>query len=93
MTDPDETRDKTLRELMSADLRDSLDEELGLEFSESQLEQFGGQSIERNTRTVRVLQGAISALGRAGEVAGLGPAQQASGRRSLRRASPLARAA
>ena len=56
MTEPDTTRDKALRELISADLRDSLDEELELEFGESQLEQFGDiqsdpethQTIERS---------------------------------------------
>ena len=49
MTDPDMTRDKTLRELISADLRDSLDEELELEFGESQLEQFGGNQSDQET--------------------------------------------
>jgi polyphosphate kinase len=56
MTEPDTTGDKTLRELIGADLRDSLDEELELEFGESQLEQFGDlqstreahQTIERS---------------------------------------------
>ena len=49
MTDPDATRDKTLRELISADLRDSLDEELELEFGESQLEQFGDNQSDQET--------------------------------------------
>ena len=49
MTDPDTTRDKTLRELISADLRDSLDEELELEFGESQLEQFGDNQSDQET--------------------------------------------
>ena len=49
MTDPDMTRDKTLRELISADLRDSLDEELELEFGESQLEQFGDNQSDQET--------------------------------------------
>jgi polyphosphate kinase 2 len=40
MTAPDTTSDKALRELIDADLRDSLDEELELELGESQLEQF-----------------------------------------------------
>ena len=56
MTEPDTTSDKALRELIGADLRDSLDEELELEFGESQLEQFGDiqsalethQTIERS---------------------------------------------
>ena len=49
MTDPDTTRDKALRELISADLRDSLDEELELEFGEIQLEQFGDTNETRQT--------------------------------------------
>ena len=40
MTAPDTTSDKALRELIGADLRDGLDEELELELGESQLEQF-----------------------------------------------------
>ena len=49
MTDPDATRDKTLRELISADLRDSLDEELELEFGEGQLEQLGDNQPDQET--------------------------------------------
>jgi polyphosphate kinase 2 len=40
MTAPDTASDKALRERIDADLRDSLDEEVELEFGESQLEQF-----------------------------------------------------
>jgi polyphosphate kinase 2 len=40
MTAPDTTRDKALRERIDADLRDSFDEEVELEFGESRLEQF-----------------------------------------------------
>ena len=40
MTAQDTASDKALRERIDADLRDSLDEELELEFGESQLEQF-----------------------------------------------------
>ncbi len=40
MTAPDTASDKALRERIDADLRDSFDEELELEFGESQLEQF-----------------------------------------------------
>jgi polyphosphate kinase len=50
MTDPDTARDKTLRALISADLRDSLDEELELEFGESQLEQFGDVQSDQEMR-------------------------------------------
>ena len=49
MTGPDTTSDKALRELIGADLRDSLDEELELEFGESQLEQFGDIQSARQT--------------------------------------------
>ena len=49
MTEPDTTSDKALRELIGADLRDSLDEELELEFGESQLEQFGDTNGTRQT--------------------------------------------
>ena len=49
MTGPDTTSDKALRELIGADLRDSLDEELELEFGESQLEQFGDIQCARQT--------------------------------------------
>jgi polyphosphate kinase len=40
MTAPDTTSDKALRESIDADLRDSFDEEVELEFGESRLEQF-----------------------------------------------------
>jgi polyphosphate kinase 2 len=40
MTAPDTTSDKALRERIDADLRDSFDEEVELEFGESRLEQF-----------------------------------------------------
>ena len=50
MTEPDTTSDKALRELIGADLRDSLDEELELEFGESQLEQFGDIQSALETR-------------------------------------------
>jgi polyphosphate kinase len=40
MTAPDTTSDKALRECIDADLRDSFDEEVELEFGESRLEQF-----------------------------------------------------
>ena len=40
MTAPDTASNKALRERIDADLRDSLDEEVELEFGESQLEQF-----------------------------------------------------
>jgi len=50
MTKPDTSSDKALRELIGADLRDSLDEELELEFGESQLEQFGDIQSGQETR-------------------------------------------
>ena len=87
MTDPDATRDKTLRELISADLHRQPRRGARTGVRRKPARAVWGQSIRPgNTRTVRVLQGAISASGRAGQVAGLGPAQQASGRRYLRRA-------
>ena len=52
MTKPDTISDKKLRELISADLRDSLDEELELEFGESQLEQFGDIQSGEETRPI-----------------------------------------
>jgi len=57
MTAPDTTSDKALRERIDADLRDSFDEELELEFGESRLEQFrDAQSVhgthERLDRSV-----------------------------------------
>ena len=45
-----DTSDRALRELIGADLRDSLDEELELEFGESQLEQFGDLQSTREAR-------------------------------------------
>jgi len=49
MTAPDTASDKALRERIDADLRDSLDEEVELEFGESQLEQFGDIQSARQT--------------------------------------------
>jgi polyphosphate kinase len=53
MTAPDTTSDKALRERIDADLRDSFDEEVELEFGESQLEQFrDAQSVHGTHETL-----------------------------------------
>jgi polyphosphate kinase 2 len=53
MTAPDTTSDKALRERIDADLRDSFDEEVELEFGESQLEQFrDAQSVDGTHETL-----------------------------------------
>jgi polyphosphate kinase 2 (PPK2 family) len=53
MTAPDTASDKALRERIDADLRDSFDEELELEFGESQLEQLRDtQSVHGTPETL-----------------------------------------
>ena len=85
-----DTQDKqVIQELIGADLRDSLDEELELELDDQELDQFiSARPVHPQHPPLdraSLFQRAVPPAARVGEAAGLGPAQQAQGRRDFRR--------